>query len=729
MTEYTTLADLIKVWDDLPDCLRFEIDETKGDKMYESIYQKNLERIFEAKSTRDVMRRFCSKHDKQDWTWENFQKECGEFIDENDFHSYDFKRELGLIDKGVYKVYDPDAVKGTDVEDADTRKSFDPSEPGADPIMISLYKALVSANNKTDSVAQSVADKYDGLYETARNVASGASLNPHAFICGEPGVGKCASYDTVIPLRVESIVAEEIAHWLDVPINSCNNELNIQIGQFFDFLKDKYGINFEYDKFVDLPFKVEVKDENDKWVSVPRVVKKQDTLYQTEFDNGTYIKTAGKHIVSFFPKLGLHKYTEDIVVGDKLDYLNTMVVKNEKISDNSDVFGIEVDTDSHLYKDFNGVIHHNTYSVEKGIEKGLTEWRPNKKHAHKPTLVARSGSVGTAFTDLLIFFFKNRHEKLILLDDCDGFLVGPSQDINNFMKVLLNSSLKPISSPRTIRANANRQLEKENESIEHKNIHVDTSKLLEGKCSISCGDESFEFDVNLQEAAKIKNVFGFKKHLTEKKTYDPLHQIDKYVERNLGLINESELSDEEEERLEDIERAAEDLGLSNEELETSEQIPDDWIFDSNLILISNLYISDIDDAVISRCDTYQLNLTVPEFFCRAEQILDDLKVGEYSSTNPEVIKWAKREAFAWLKIAVLGSSEFKNVHVPVNVHLDFRFVGNKVTNKFLSRAIRYCRDNNVDLENPENWPKIEMGLRDGFMRDLLKLLQGEEKHK
>ena len=31
MTEYTTLADLIKVWDDLPDCLRFEIDETKGD--------------------------------------------------------------------------------------------------------------------------------------------------------------------------------------------------------------------------------------------------------------------------------------------------------------------------------------------------------------------------------------------------------------------------------------------------------------------------------------------------------------------------------------------------------------------------------------------------------------------------------------------------------------------------------------------------------------------------
>ena len=560
MAEYRTMADLIKEWDELPDCLQFKADENKGDKMYESLSMKGLNRVTEAKSTREVIRRFCSNHDKQDWSWENFKKENPEFIEENDFHSYDFKREMGLIEKGVYSIYNPDDVKKKDLNSADTRKTFDPASPDSDPIMLSLYKALVSANNKTDSVAQSVEDKYDGLYETARNVASGASLNPHAFICGEAGVGKSTT-------------------------------------------------------------------------------------------------------------------------------------------------------------------------VEYGIEKGLSEWTPNKKHKNKPTLVSRSGSVGTAFTDLLIFFFKNRHEKLILLDDCDGFLVGPSQDINNFMKVLLNSSLKPISTPGTIRRNANRQLEKENESIRNKGIKVDTSRLLEGKCCIRSGDESFEFDVSLEEAAKIKSVFGFQKKLFEKKVYTPLNQIDKYVETKLGLFNEDVLTDEEEQKLEDIENIAKDMGLDNEELDTAEQIPDDWVFDSNLILISNLYISDIDEAVISRCDTYQLNLTVPEFFCRAEQILDELKVGEYSSTDPNVIRWAKREAFAWLKVVVLGSSEFKNVYVPVNVHLDFRFVGNKVTNKFLSRAIRFCRDNNIDLNNPENWPVIENGLRDGFMRDLIKLLQGEEKRK
>ena len=156
-------------------------------------------------------------------------------------------------------------------------------------------------------------------------------------------------------------------------------EINIQIGQLFDFLKEKYGQDFDYDKMVKSPVKLEVKDENDKWVSVPNLVKKHDALYKTTFDNGVSIKTAAKHIISFFPKLDLHKYTEDVVVGDRLDYLNTSVVENKKVSENEDVFGFQVDTDMHLYKDVNGIIHHNTHTVESGIKKGLEEWKPNKK--------------------------------------------------------------------------------------------------------------------------------------------------------------------------------------------------------------------------------------------------------------------------------------------------------------------------------------------------------------
>ncbi len=110
-------------------------------------------------------------------------------------------------------------------------------------------------------------------------------------------------------------------------------------------------------------------------------------------------------------------------------------------------------------------------------------------------------------TDLLIFFFKNRHETLILLDDADGFLKDTSQEIANFMKVLLNSSLKPISSPNQIRKKANSDLKKENESIGRVGIKVDTSKLLGGKCSVICGTEKVEFDVDLKMSDIRKDTF------------------------------------------------------------------------------------------------------------------------------------------------------------------------------------------------------------------------------
>lgn len=723
--EFSTLADLIKDWDNLPEYLKIAPDKKKGDNLYERTYTESLKRLFEIKNLRNIMRKFCVSHPKDQWTWSNFKLDFPEFIDENDIHEYDFNREVGLIERGVYEVYDPD-LKTKNTEFTDTREDFDPNKPDADPVMIALYNAVISANGKTENVEQSVDDKYNGLYETARNVANGSSLNPHAFICGEAGVGKCVSYDTVIPIHVDNDIAEKLQNWLNLHSYPTNLS-KIQIGQLFDFVKEKYNKSFEYNKLIDVPFKLQVLDEHDKWVNCSKLVKKQDALYETKFSNGITIKTAAKHIISFFPEQDLHKYTEKITVGDKLEYLNAFVIQNKKISDKEDVFGFQVDTNTHLYKDANGIVHHNTHTVEAGVKKGLTEWTPNKKHKHTPTLVEKSGSVGTSFTDLLIFFFQNRHEKLIILDDCDGFLVGPSQDIKNFMKVLLNTTLKPISTPRTIRVNANRQLEKENEMDESVVIQVDTSKLLEGKCSISNGTDSFEFKLNsLQEAAKIKHTFGFKKHLKEKKKYDLLHQIDKYID-SLNLFNESDtITDAEQEQIDEIEKAGEELGLSNEDVQSESEIPEAWIFDSNLVLISNLRMSDVEQAVISRCDRYELHLTIPEFFCRCEQILDDLTVGEYSSTDPDVIKWVKKEAFAMLKAVVLGADKFKNIHIPVNVHLDFRFVGNTVTNKLLARANRYARDNNIDLRDPKVRPDVELHVRDGFMRDLIRLLKGDE---
>ena len=557
MAEYKTLADLIRVWDDLPDVLDFEPDESKGDRMYESV-----EHLTEAKNLRYYIRKFCFDKPKQDWTWENFSKQFPDFIKDNEIHSYDFKREMGLVEKGTYEIYDPDK-ETVNPDTADTRPDFNPNDANNDPIMIALYKALNEVNGKTDSVEQSVLDKYTTLFDTARNIANGSSTNSHAFICGEAGIGK-------------------------------------------------------------------------------------------------------------------------------------------------------------------------SYSVEKGIEQGLQEWTPNKKHKNKPTWVTCSGSIGTSFTDLLIFFFQNRHEKVILLDDCDGFLVGNDQNIANFLKRLLNTKMGDITTPRSIRTNANRQLDAE-ESLNKVKINVDTSKLVEGKCSVTYDDTTFDFDVSLKEAAKLMNTFGFKKHIAEKKVYDPLHQIDRYV-NGLKFFeseededkNENGLTEEEQAKLDEIEQAAKEEGLSNEELDTEDKIPEHWQFDSNLIMISNLDEDQVDEAVTSRCDVYEIHLSKAEFFCRCEQILDKLEVGEYSSTPQEVIQWAKREAFALLKIMVMGSKQFKNVVVPVNVRLDFRFVGNKATNRVVARANEWQRKNKKDLTNAQDRAECELAIRDDITRDLIRLLKGKE---
>ena len=237
-------------------------------------------------------------------------------------------------------------------------------------------------------------------------------------------------------------------------------EINISIGQLFDFIKDKYGKDFNYDSFIDTPIKLQVKNENNKWVNVSKLVRKQDALYETTFSNGITLKSAAKHIVSFFPDMDLHKYTEDIIVGDKLNYLNIEVTSNKKISSMEDVFGIQVDTDTHLYKDSNGIIHHNTTTVNRAIQDGQALWTPNRRHSTLPTVVKESGSIGSSFTPLLLFFYKNRHNKLILLDDCDGFVVSTNKDIQNFLKALVGPQL-PISVSPTTLDNANNSLKKE----------------------------------------------------------------------------------------------------------------------------------------------------------------------------------------------------------------------------------------------------------------------------
>lgn len=499
-------------------------------------------------------------------------------------------------------------------------------------------------------------------------------------------------------------------------------EMNIKIGQLFDFIKDKYNVTFETDTFVETPFKLETKSEKDEWVPVKKLVVKKDDIWETELSNGTTLKTAAQHLVCTDPEKNLCKNTESLNSGDTLDYLETEVVSNKKVLEDETVYGWEIDTASHLYKTPNGVVHHNTHTVDLAVEKGREQWTPNKRHQTRPELIKSVGSVGTSFSSLLIFFYKNRNNKLLVLDDADGFLTVDNQDIQNFMKALTSGNMKPITTPLSIRNRASKDMQKESNVAQKESlIKVNTDRLAEGLCSVNVNGQNFSFNVTEEEAVQLGCHFGYKKgtHLSENKS--PI-QFDRFGK----LVTQASFNEAEDDQLsKKIVKLRNDLLMSDDfdgPIVDESDIPEQFVFDSSIIFITNLSLTDLDSAVVSRMDTVEINLTPEEFVCRAEQILPYLKMGIYSSTSQEIIEWAKKESFAFFKIALLGNAKYSNWTVSVNRPLDFRLL-ETITGRFIARANNFCIKNDIDANDSNNWSTIEDGIAESFLRDLFSILR------
>lgn len=366
-----------------------------------------------------------------------------------------------------------------------------------------------------------------------------------------------------------------------------------------------------------------------------------------------------------------------------------------------------------------------TTTVNRAIQDGQALWTPNRRHSTLPTVVKESGSIGSSFTPLLLFFYKNRHNKLILLDDCDGFVVSTNKDIQNFLKALVGPQL-PISVSPTILDNANNSLKKEfSDKKKESIIEVNTDRLAEGICNVTANGENFDFNVSFEEAVELGKAFGYNK-LSE--TNKPRKLINRFGEYgNIQAIREVQALNQ---RAADLENAIskgfersdmqEDIPMSDGET-VEYVIQNKWEFDSSIIFVTNLALSEVDQAVLSRCEKSELRLTMLEYLCRAEQILGDMKIGIESSNAAEVIEWCKYEAFALFKILLLGTTKYKNWAVNIKAHLDFRLL-NVITNKFLIRVNKLWAREGIDPTVPTNRPIIEDKVRGKFIEDLIKVL-------
>lgn len=138
------------------------------------------------------------------------------------------------------------------------------------------------------------------------------------------------------------------------------------------------------------------------------------------------------------------------------------------------------------------------------------------------------------------------------------------------------------------------------------------------------------------------------------------------------LENEEDVEDEEELDLVDNSDSTEG------ENEDYVSIPTNWTFNAKLIILSNLHESQIEEALWSRCDHFDLHLTQEEYLIRLAMIIDNMDVGQSSGNfTEEEAKEAKALTLSVMRAVIeAGNNGVKlfGKYIRLTNHLEFRVV-------------------------------------------------------
>ena len=369
-----------------------------------------------------------------------------------------------------------------------------------------------------------------------------------------------------------------------------------------------------------------------------------------------------------------------------------------------------------------GIKHHafiygspgvgKTFSVKKAME---VEFPKGSLASKGYSIEWNSGDIGKAASNMVSFFYKNRQNKIIVLDDCDAFIKEKDPVIQNLLKGMLdldNTEKNPkyITTPASIRNLASKILKSEaSNKKEGVEFSIDMNRLKEDRLVVSIdGIEALNEAISPEEF-KIKTV---------KKNKNSRFNEDYF---SLGLLNESKEDDDDEwiddgELSEDDKELAMLLNQAENDGEDDCEIPSKWRFTSRLIMISNLTKSDVNDAVLSRTLSYELNLTKEEFLARLSEILPNLLTDVETESSMELVEYAKKAAYAYLIAAVDiadNGGSVKGVPVIINQKLQFRIIA-ELAGKWMQRADSYAEEHNITRQDKLTLDTINNAIKMNF---------------
>ena len=132
-------------------------------------------------------------------------------------------------------------------------------------------------------------------------------------------------------------------------------EVEITYEKLFEIISQEENTKFidneEY--FQNTP--LEIIDENDQWVSIKGLIKKESLTLSLELDGSENLVCANTHKLA--ANGGTMFLAQELLIDDTIeDY----VITNIEVAGSQTVYDVEVDSDSHLYKCALGITHHNT---------------------------------------------------------------------------------------------------------------------------------------------------------------------------------------------------------------------------------------------------------------------------------------------------------------------------------------------------------------------------------
>jgi len=142
-------------------------------------------------------------------------------------------------------------------------------------------------------------------------------------------------------------------------------EVEVEIGRLFDTLSTIFDMRFVPDQEEIIPFHMQIQDETNTWNDIPALITKVSNMNKLTFDDGSLLRCADLHLIRTKDTECI--YAKDIKVNDVITSCDGKLltcVSNVTDGEDEITYDLQINTQTHLYRTANGLVHHNTHTIQ-----------------------------------------------------------------------------------------------------------------------------------------------------------------------------------------------------------------------------------------------------------------------------------------------------------------------------------------------------------------------------